>query len=261
MLIQEAYLFWRRLKNVFLCFWRTFQSAGALHRLHKADPNRPFSHPALAQISSTWGTRLLRYLNVELKIEGEPTSEPAIYVGNHMSYLDIVGLLSFKHLCFVAKHEVSTWPIIGSATKGAGCIFVKRESSSSRTNTARAIREGLEIYHKSVCIFPEGTTSVEGKVWRQGIFKIAQETESLIQPLGISYAPARRAAYVDDDMLLTHMFQMVRRQPTVMTIKFFDPVHITDIAADKARIEKQVKEWAKSKLEEQGYFESNVGYL
>lgn len=261
MLIQEGHLFWRRIKNVFLCFLRTFQSIAPLRRLDQSDPSRLFRNPALAQVTSSWGQRLLKYLNVEIKIEGEPTKEPAIYVGNHMSYLDIIGLLSFKHLCFVAKHEVSTWPIIGPATIGAGCIFVKRESSSSRTNTAQAIREGLESHGKSVCIFPEGTTSVEGKVWRQGAFRIAHETGALVQPMGISYAPARRAAYVDDDMLLTHMFQMVRRDPTVMTVKFFDPVRITDLEADMAKIETQVKKWAKSQLEEQGYFTSEVGYL
>ncbi len=259
MIILESKLFFRRLRGIFMAFYRTFQAARALRSCSKR--NLAWNHPEVQAISSNWGKYVLKYFNIDVEIEGKPTDKPAIYVANHISYLDIVSLLSVQHLCFVAKSEVGSWPIIGEATKAIGCVFVKRDSARSRSHTAESIAQAVKHESKSICIYPEGTTSIQGKNWRRGVFKVACENELWVQPMGYAYTPVRRAAYIDDDTLIPHMYGLVRNDKTKLKLKYFEARKITDADKDMKSIEAEVRTWADEELKKQNYFDSPVGYI
>jgi len=254
-------MFIRRIKGILCAFYRTFRATQTALKIFKTRKNICWDDPAVQDFSRKWGTEVLKDFNVELRVEGEATSEAAIYVGNHLSYLDIIALYSFKHLCFVAKSEVGTWPIIGAATKAVGSIFVERNSARSRVATAEALKKAVLDEGKSVCIFPEGTTSIQGKDWRRGVFRVAQENSLWIQPMGFIYTPIRRAAYIDDDTLLTHMWSLIQKDKTLLTIKFFEARKITDTENDMKQMEQEIRAWVDEQLKKQGYFESEIGYI
>jgi 1-acyl-sn-glycerol-3-phosphate acyltransferase len=239
---------------------RTFTSTQKLTKATSSNRNLKWDDPAIASVTQQWAQGALKNFNVSVKVIGTPTSEPAIYVGNHLSYLDIVALYSIKHLCFVSKAEVGKWPIIGSATHAAGTIFVERGSVRSRVETADVLGRAVAEEQKSVCIFPEGTTSVQGKNWRRGVFRVAQERNLWVQPLGLMYKPARRAAYIDDDTLLSHMWNLISYETTELTVKFFPARKINDADLDMNAIQKEVRAWADAELAQQGYFDSEIGY-
>jgi 1-acyl-sn-glycerol-3-phosphate acyltransferase len=260
--MKHSLLFFRRLSGLILAFWRTFRATQKLRALQKLEnPPSTWDDLRIQAISREWGQKVLRDLNVSVQVEGSPIEGPAIFVGNHLSYIDIIALYSIHHLCFVSKAEVGRWPIIGPATRIAGSILVERGSSRSRIETAQTLSRAILEEHKQVCIFPEGTTSIEGKDWRRGVFRIAHEHGLRVQPMGFVYAPARRAAYIDDDTLFFHMWNLICSDKTELIIKFFEARKIEDVEADAGPMEKEVRTWVDAHLKKQGYFNSTIGYV
>ncbi len=203
-------------------------TAGYLKSAKRADA-------AIPRLQQAWAHEVLARLNVETYVIGRPdvSLQPLMFVGNHISYLDIPLLISVvPGLSFVAKKEVATWPIFGSAARKVDTIFVQRGNSASRGNASLAITQGLNDGRR-VVVFPSGTTCVkESRPWRHGAFKIAQATNCLMQPFRLSYAPLRRAAYIDRDFFPWHMAQVASGQPVRAYLEFHAPISVQDAAAD-----------------------------
>jgi 1-acyl-sn-glycerol-3-phosphate acyltransferase len=101
----------------------------------------------LARIKSRWWGpssvgyyRLLRKaLRIRVKVEGAALSgQPVLLVANHVSWADIVVLASLAPMVFVAKREVSNWPLIGAAARAQKVVFVDR---TRRQQTPVAVAE------------------------------------------------------------------------------------------------------------------------
>lgn len=251
----------KKAKGTVGALYKTLQTTHKIKKFLKSHPQSPWNDPNIQNFSKDWGLGVLNDLNIKVETLGQPTSQAAIYVGNHLSYIDIIALYSIMHLCFVSKSELSSWPIIGPATRSVGTIMVKRDSTESRHETAQTLVKAVRDEQKSVCIFPEGTTSINGKSWRNGVFRIAQENDLWVQPMGFVYNPIRRAAYIDDDTLIGHMWELIENEATLLKIKFFEAQKITKLDEDMKSIEKEVRDWVDQELRLQGYFESSTGYI
>ncbi len=190
-----------------------------------------------------WGKTLMKHLGVTIISKGEPiSSEPTLFVGNHMSYLDIPVFYTLRNATFVAKKEVSRWPVFGTATTAIGTIYVDRESMRSRVATSEAMRIAIKDRRQSVVIFPEGTSSLAGKPWRQGAIRMAEDAGLLVQPFTIFYTPGRPAAYIDDDSFITHLWHWVGSFPVEAHIHFFEPRKILDTVTATNEIQKIVQD-------------------
>ncbi|GLH72370.1 hypothetical protein GETHLI_08720 [Geothrix limicola] len=186
---------------------------------------------ALQALLSAWAKDVLPLLNVDVQRVGsiEPLRSPALFVGNHLSYLDIPVLLSQVPVVFLGKAEIARWPLFGAAGRRAGMVFVKRESDGSRRQAVRAISDCLEARGMSLGLFPSGTTSLEeGRPWRPGAFKIAKEGGFLVQPFRLAYDPPRLAAFVGKDTLLPHLYRLLKAGPIRATLEFGEPRRVTD---------------------------------
>jgi len=135
---------------------------------------------------------LLKIAGIKWKVIGKenvPKNEPAIYIANHCSFLDIGCLCGAipVNLHFIAKKELVRVPIIGWYLFVAGHILVDRgnriKSIQSIKKAAQKIREG-----KSVAIYPEGTRSKTGKLgaFKKGAFHLAIEAGVKIVPIAIN---------------------------------------------------------------------------
>ncbi|HWU45057.1 MAG TPA: lysophospholipid acyltransferase family protein, partial [Bdellovibrio sp.] len=194
-----------------------------------------------------WAQEILSRLNIDLKVTGQVSNEKSLmFLGNHISYLDIPLLLStVRGLSFVAKEEISAWPIFGPAAKKIETVFVKRESGSSRKMARKSIQEALEKGQR-VALFPSGTTCLHEKTsWRRGAFEIAHESDLLFQPFRISYSPLRAAAYIDDDIFPIHLYNLFSHECIEAHIEFHEPVKIKDPIEDCERWQN----WAKEAVE------------
>lgn len=200
----------------------------------------PIPKDKAQSIMSHWAQSVLRVLALDVKIKGvAPELErPVLFVGNHISYIDIPLLMASVPVVFVAKHEVSNWFIIGSASKKAGTVFVKREDQTSRANASNAIADTILKNHQSVGVFPSATTCIsEKKPWRSGVFKIAAAHKIPVQPFRLRYEPLRQLAYIDDDTFATHLMAVLRLKKMKAVIEFGEVQMITDPINDCSRLQ------------------------
>ncbi|MCX6119983.1 MAG: lysophospholipid acyltransferase family protein [Proteobacteria bacterium] len=187
-----------------------------------------------------WAREILGVIDIDVSIKGQlpDESRPVLFVGNHVSYIDIPLLMASVPVVFVSKAEVSKWLVIGPASKRAGTVFVKRESTSSRHRTVQAITDCLLERKQSLAIFPAGTTSInESKPWKPGALKIAARHKIPVQPFRLTYEPLRKVAFIDDDILPTHLWSLLAHGDRVKAVlEFGEPIFINDPVQDCEKI-------------------------
>ncbi len=115
-----------------------------------------------------WSRHLLRAAGVPVSMVGferVPAGRPVVYLSNHQSWFDILALASTLPgtVRFVSKIELAKVPILGSAMRSAGHIFLNRQNRQAAfeayEETARVIRDGT-----SAIVFAEGTRSRTGRL-------------------------------------------------------------------------------------------------
>lgn len=108
-------------------------------------------------------------LGVRVRLEGAPLATgpglpgPALMVGNHVSWLDIVILGSQMPVRFVAKKDVAGWPVFGALARLQNTLFLDRTRRSATGEMAGAMQDALNAGDR-VVFFPEGTSSDGGQV-------------------------------------------------------------------------------------------------
>jgi 1-acyl-sn-glycerol-3-phosphate acyltransferase len=100
--------------------------------------------------------RTLKVFSVVTASEGAPPVA-GLFVTNHLSYLDILVLVSLMPAVFVAKSEVKSWPVFGWFASLAGTLFVVR---AKRSDVSRMNSEIERILNSGdvLVLFPEGTS-------------------------------------------------------------------------------------------------------
>ncbi|MFH7766727.1 lysophospholipid acyltransferase family protein [Acinetobacter sp. BSP-28] len=127
------------------------------HRLYK-DPNNPCN----TRYVQHFCRQLCKVFNLEIQVHGVIPREPALWVSNHISWLDVAVLGSGARVFFLAKAEIEKWPLFGKLAKGGGTLFIKRGSGDSIK-----IKEQITTFLKQdipVLFFPEATTSDGSKI-------------------------------------------------------------------------------------------------
>lgn len=110
---------------------------------------------------------------------------PAVFVSNHLSFLDIYTLLTLgRDFKFISKRSVFLFPIVGWAMFLLGTIPLRRMDSRSQLD---CLKRGIELVRKgaSVFFFPEGTRSKDGKLgsFKKGAFSVAVKTGVPVVPI------------------------------------------------------------------------------
>ncbi len=109
---------------------------------------------------------------------------------NHSSHLDIVALVALTPLRFLGAIEVKRRPVIGYFATAIGCIFVDRQSNSSRRQARDHIIAALrDEPDPPLVIYPEGRLGPGNLVYpfRRGSFKIAVQNSVPFLPLALRY--------------------------------------------------------------------------
>lgn len=105
-----------------------------------------------------WARYVLWVMGVDVRMAGALASEPHLLVSNHLSYVDILVLASTGDVTFVAKHEVASWPVVGSMCRFVDTVFVRRSRGAAVNDAIDAIVRVLAS-GRTVVLFPEGTSS------------------------------------------------------------------------------------------------------
>lgn len=133
-----------------------------------------------------------RIMGLKVRVVGTPAkTRPALFVSNHVSYLDIPVLGSAVPVAFVAKTEVAQWPGYGLLAKLQRTVFVDR-----RRNTTLEQRDSIRSRLASgdaLVLFPEGTSNDGNRIlpFRSALLSVAEAAPAdrplAIQPVSIAY--------------------------------------------------------------------------
>ena len=115
---------------------------------------------------------------------------PAILAANHQSFLDdllLPLLVPGRKVVFLAKADYFDKWYLGWFFKGANVIPVRRESRSA---AEAALQTGVQALREGnlVGIFPEGTRSPDGRLYRgkTGVARMALEAQVPVIPVAIT---------------------------------------------------------------------------
>lgn len=180
-------------------------------------------------------------IGLRIQVVGEPSkAKPVLFVSNHTSWLDVLVLGAVLEACFVAKHEVGTWPVIRTVARLGRTVFVSRTRTGTK-GEAEGIRERLAA-GDSLVLFPEGTTSDGGRVlpFRSAFLSVA-DSARIVQPVSVVFdrlggLPACRRdrplfAWYGDTDIFTHFWRLARRsnaRATVILHGAMDPAEWQD---------------------------------
>jgi 1-acyl-sn-glycerol-3-phosphate acyltransferase len=122
-------------------------------------------------------------------LENIPSEGPAILASNHQSFLDDLLLplaVPKRKVVFLAKADYFDKWYLGWFFKAANVIPVRRESSSA---AEAALQAGVQALRdgKLIGIFPEGTRSPDGRLYRgkTGVARMALEAQVPVIPVAI----------------------------------------------------------------------------
>ncbi|MFC4930444.1 lysophospholipid acyltransferase family protein [Massilia sp. GCM10023247] len=139
-----------------------------------------------------WSRRLLAIYNVQ--VEAAPGARPlehAVFVANHISWLDIFVIDSLYPCRFVAKAEIRAWPVLGWLAAAAGTVFIARGNRRELRHLFKGLVAVLQQGER-IAFFPEGTVASQGQVlpFHANLFEAAIDARVAVQPCALAYLDA-----------------------------------------------------------------------
>ena len=96
-----------------------------------------------------------------------PKNVPIIFVANHQSLYDIVGIIWYLrrfHVKFVSKKQLGKGiPSVSYNLRHGGSILIERNDPKQAIPLIQGLSQYIEKHKRSAVIFPEGTRSKNGK--------------------------------------------------------------------------------------------------
>ncbi len=129
----------------------------------------------------------LRLLGVRVEPDPELREFSGIYLPNHISFIDILVMLSLRPVGFLASIGVRDMPIIGTVAAAIGTQFVDRSDQESRDRSRAALAQMPRA--QSLVIFPEGGIPPADEIWpvRHGALEVAEESDRDALVVGLVY--------------------------------------------------------------------------
>jgi 1-acyl-sn-glycerol-3-phosphate acyltransferase len=162
-----------------------------------------------------WYRRFCNILNLDIRVHGTPAPGHALWVSNHVSWMDIPVLGANFPVYFLSKAEVANWPLVGWLAGAAGTLFIKRGSGD-----AGAVMNQLASHlgdGRNVLFFPEGTTTDGHRLKRffHKLFNAATTTQVPVQPVLLCYRDENNslhphAPFIGDDEFLSHAADILK---------------------------------------------------
>lgn len=173
-----------------------------------------------------WSGALLRMFGVRVLGTSTELSRDRghLVVANHRSTADIPVLLRAFGGHVVSRADLAGWPLLGSAARAAGTVFVDCSDAVSGASAVRVIRSLLEE-RRTVVVFPEGTTFCDDDVrpFHSGAFVAALRSGADIVPVGLAYGSGSGAAFVNESFP-AHLARVAAAEPSRVAMCVGEPI-------------------------------------
>jgi 1-acyl-sn-glycerol-3-phosphate acyltransferase len=207
-----------------------------------------FRRPWTASFPRFYHRRCCRILGLRVRRIGHPTeTRPVLFAANHISYLDITVFGSLIAGSFIAKTEVSAWPLFGWLARLQRSVFIDRRVRS--TAEQRDSIAGRLAANEALILFPEGTSGDGNRVlpFKSALFSVADHASTgpvSVQPVSIAYTKldgmpiGRRLrplfAWYGSMALAPHLWTMVGLGTVEIVVEFHPPTTLADCGSRKA---------------------------
>lgn len=184
------------------------------------------------------GLWVLRVKVNYLGLENVRSVPNALFVGNHLSYMDVLVIHAEVPACFVTSREIREMPVLGQICLLAGCLFVERRNKHNILNEVSEISEGLRR-GANVAIFPEATSTNGEKIlrFRRPLYHAAIQAPAAIIPMTLNYHTVggkkidrvtRDSIFWYGDMdFVSHLWRLAGCGGVVADLIFATPIHPT----------------------------------
>ena len=215
--------------------------------------------PMQRKLPQLWHRIATRLVGIKIEQIGSPAMDrPLLIASNHASWVDITVLGSLIPLSFIAKSEVSGWPIFGLFAKLQRTVFVNRTRRTETAQVADAIA-GRMAAGDAMVLFAEGTSNDGNCVlpFRSALLGAAtravgddESSTVWVQPLSVAYQgfyglPMGRAhrphvAWYGDMELAGHLWGIFSRGALDVVVRWGEPV-LVDRTTDRKDLTRRLE--------------------
>lgn len=200
-----------------------------------------------------WSQQLCRIIGIKITVTGEPAAKPVLLLSNHISWVDIMCLAAVCPTYFLAKAEVSRWPLFGWLCKRSGTIFIDRGDGAAQA--CEQISNRLQAGHR-VLLFPEGT-STDGRQVRKfyaRLLQSAQQAQCKVQAVALvypvdapetsqRYQPNTVVPFIGDDTLFSNAWRLLAEPSCQVHIAFGDTLATPDAQQSRSVVAQQCQQF------------------
>lgn len=184
-------------------------------------------------LTKWWSYALLKCFNIQLVTSGilpNKAISGTMFVANHISWMDIHAINSVIPLRFIAKSEISAWPVFGYLVKQSGALFIDRKDRKDALRIVETATQNL-CEGENVGFFPEGTTSEGASLlpFKSSIMQAAIDAKAHIWPIGIRYPlesgeANTQMAYAGETSLGESIWNVLKQKNPVVELHFLTPL-------------------------------------
>lgn len=189
------------------------------------------------KVLNFWSKLLCRICGLKLITKGVIHKNPVFIVANHVSWLDIPVIHSFKLVGFVAKEEIAKWPFLGWAVKSGETVFIARGKIESRKQVLQELEKRLN-QGRSVAVFPEGRATNGKKLGRfhRQLMQAAIDTEVPIQAIAIKYlnndgSRNKQICFRDGERFVTNVIRILALPSSSVELNFCEIIETKNTRA------------------------------
>jgi 1-acyl-sn-glycerol-3-phosphate acyltransferase len=180
-----------------------------------------------------WSILMVRAFGMRVRRFGKPLPGGVLVVANHVSWIDIELVHSQRMMGFVAKAEISRWPLVGWVASRGGTIYHHRGSNDSLHGVMHQMVQRLE-QGLAVGVFPEGRTTRGDAIgtFHARIFQPAVLAGVPAQPVALKYGAQGSAqtivAFQPRENFLQNFWRLLGEPARLVEVHFLEPVSVDE---------------------------------
>lgn len=180
------------------------------------------------RIFRAWARITAAILRMRIEVRGAPPRPPFFLVSNHLGYLDVILLGTQLDCIFVARGDISEWPIFGALCRAVNTIFIDRKIKRAIPRVIERIEQVLG-WRLGVVMFPEGTSSEGSSVlkFHPSLLAVAASRQLAVSYASLTYRTPPGAGPARTDVCWWggmgfpgHIFRLFQLPGITATIEF-----------------------------------------
>jgi len=195
------------------------------------------------QNMSEYSAKFLQHLNVDVRVKGldraKLKNRNFLFIGNHMSYLEVLALSAEVPAIFVTSVDMGETKLIGKLAELVGAIFVERRNRKQVALDLKKITQALRDGY-NVVIYPEGTTSDGAALlpFKTSLLNAALEAGKDIWPVCTRYLEFNgepfamhnrdKLCWAGDTTFGAHITGLLTSDSSKIELEFLEPIRVTE---------------------------------